>query len=820
MRVQPTDPGSRWAVWILAWLGGMALQLRQPELWPAAVYGWMAVGGIAVLIALALRRRGGHVALVMFALVMLALALAGFGLTGWRADLRLAERLSAGLEGADLQVEGIVDAMPQVSVDGTRFVFNVERASRAGEVVTVPPTISLSWYRGWADESLLAGPPVDVRAGQRWRLPVRLKQPHGPMNPHGHDVELWLFERGIGATGYVRATPSGPAPQLLEVRAGRPIERLRQDLRDAVILRVDDARLGGVLAALMVGDQAAIERGDWELFRQTGTAHLMSISGVHVTMFAWLAGIAGGWLWRRSARLCLWLPAPLAARPMGLVAAAAYALVAGWGVPAQRTLLMLGCTVVLRSLGVRWPWPLVLLLAAVVVTAVDPWAMLQAGFWLSFAAVGLLLASEAPGDAHATPRGPRERLLALLRSQAIATLGLAPLAMVFFQQVSVVGFLGNLVAIPWITLLVTPLSLLGALWPPLWTLGAWTLQPLVVVLQIMASVPGATWTAAAASPWAVAAGLLAATVALLPLPWRLRWLALPLAMPLLWPAVEQPAEGDFDLVAVDIGQGTSVLVRTRAHLLVYDTGPAYARDGNAGERLVAPLLRARGESRIDLLMLSHRDSDHVGGAASLQAAWPVGLWSTSLDGAHPLRQLARTHRACEAGQTWVWDGVRFDVLHPMPGDNERERKPNALSCVVRVEAADGHSALLAGDIEAAQEAALVAREGERLRSGILVVPHHGSRTSSTGDFLDAVRPRVALVQASYRSRFGHPNPEVLARYESRGIEVVRSDRCGAWSWTQGKASCTRDVRRRYWHWSANPAGADVASAPAGGERGR
>jgi competence protein ComEC len=815
MLVLRTDPGWRWAAWMLAWLGGVAAQLQQPLLWPSAAYASSLSVGIVLLVASAAWPRR-----LPAVLPVMALALAGFGGTGWRAEHRLAERLPAALEGVDLLVDGVVDAMPQVSADGTRFVFSVQWANRAGTTATVPRTISLSWFRGWADDALLAGPPVDVRAGQRWRLPVRLKQPHGPMNPHGHDIELWLFERGIGATGHVRAAPGGPSPQLIEARAGRWLERLRQDLRDAVILHVDDGRLGGVLAALMVGDQAAIERGDWELFRQTGTAHLMSISGVHVTMFAWLAGIAGGWLWRRGARLCLWLPAPVAARWIGLLAAAAYALIAGWGVPAQRTLLMLGCTVALRSLGVRWPWTLMLLLAAVVVTAADPWAMLQAGFWLSFAAVGLLLASEAASDVHEAPKSLRARLLALLRSQAIATLGLAPLAMVFFQQVSVVGFVANLAAIPWITLLVTPLALLGALWSPLWTLGAWALQPLVVVLQGLATVPGAMWTAAAAPAWAVAAGLLAATVALLPLPWRLRLLALPLAMPLLWPAVDRPADGRFDLVAVDIGQGTSVLVRTRAHLLVYDAGPAYLREGDAGERLVAPLLRARGESRIDLLMLSHRDSDHVGGAASLQAAWPVNLWSTSLDAAHPLRLLAGAHRGCEAGQTWTWDGVRFDVLHPLSGSAERERRPNALSCVLRVEGADGSSALLTGDIEAAQETALVARAGERLRSRILVVPHHGSRTSSTPGFLEAVSPRVALVQAGYRSRFGHPNPEVLARYEALGIEVVRSDRCGAWVWAQGKASCTRDVRRRYWHWGANPAGADVASAPAGGERGR
>ncbi|MFO1220889.1 MAG: DNA internalization-related competence protein ComEC/Rec2 [Burkholderiaceae bacterium] len=811
MPVPRIDPGWRAAACALAWLAGIAVQLQQSALWPGPVYVW--AGAAALALGLAAWRLRDRAACTL--LLVAALALAAFASTGWRAGQRLDDRLSRALEGADLIVEGIVDAMPQVSIDGTRFVFAVQRATRDGTAVTVPELLSLGWYPGWYDDAQLAGPPIDVRAGQRWALPVRLKQPHGPMNPHGFDTELWLFERGIGATGSVRVTPGGVAPQLLEAQAGRPIERLRQSVRDAVILRVADARIGGVLAALAVGDQAAIERADWELFRQTGVAHLMSISGLHVTMFAWLAGLACGWLWRRSARLCLWLPAPIAARALGVAVAALYALVAGWGVPAQRTLLMLACAVALRNAGWFWPWPLTLLAAGVGVTLLDPWALLQAGFWLSFAAVGLLLASE-PAAGGGVPQGWRERTLALLRSQAIATVGLAPLAMVFFQQVSVVGFVANLLAIPWITLVVTPLALLGAAFAPLWGLAGLAMQALLAVLQPLAAWPGANWSAAAAPAWAVVAGLLAGAAALLPLPWRVRMLAAPLALPLLWPVVERPPSGQFELVAVDIEQGTSVLVRTRQHLLVYDAGPAYARDSDAGQRLVAPLLRARGEPRIDLLMLSHRDSDHVGGAASLQAALPVLRWSSSLDESHPLRALAREHEVCAAGQSWTWDGVRFEVLHPLPA--AADRKSNALSCVLRVAAADGTTALLTGDIEAAQEAALVQRAPERLRAQLLLVPHHGSRTSSSEAFLDAVQPRVAIVQAGYRSRFGHPNPDVLARYDARGIDVVRSDRCGAWIWAQGQAACTRELRRRYWHWGSTQAGADVAVPAPAAER--
>lgn len=788
---------------MLSGIAGVAVQLQQPGLWPSWVYAALTLTALAAL-AVWLRWRGRPSVFGVAA----ALAAAGFGATGWRAQH--AELLQAGLEGRDLMLIGVIDQMPHATPDGIRFVAAVESARLEGRSVAVPGRVSLVWFRGWHEDALLAGPQVDVRAGQRWALPVRMRQPHGPMNPHGFDTELWMFERGLGASGYVRITSGATPPVLLGPPALRPIEQLRQSIRDAVILRVADSRVGGVLAALAVGDQAAIERPDWDLFRDTGVAHLMSISGLHITMFAWLAGGVVAWGWRRSERLCLLLPAPLAGRWGGLAAAAAYAWLAGWGVPAQRTLLMLATAVALRSAGVSWRWPLVLLLAASVVVVLDPWALLQAGFWLSFAAVGLLLASEpVHRDGQAAP-GWTARAQSVLRTQVAATLGLAPLSMVFFQQVSVAGFVANLVAIPWVTLVVTPLALLGALVPLLWIPAAAAVGWLVAGLQWLASTPWAVWTAPAAPAWAVVAGLLAGAVGLLPLPWRLRLLALPLALPLMWPVAQRPPMGQFELVAVDIGQGTAVLVRTRRHLLVYDTGPAYARDGDAGQRILVPLLRARGDERIDLLVLSHRDSDHVGGAHTLQAAVPVQAWSSSLDETHPLRRVAQRHARCDAGQRWEWDGVHFEVLHPAAADHARERKPNALSCVLRVQDATGRSALLTGDIEAAQEAALVARLGEGLRSTLLLVPHHGSRTSSSDAFVAAVAPQMAVVQAGYRSRFGHPAAEVIARYESRGIVLVRSDRCGAWTWHDGASECTRAARRRYWHWRIDAPGAEIA----------
>jgi competence protein ComEC len=827
----PQDTGLRMASAALAWLAGIGLQMQQPLLWPLASYVVLCgVGLVALLLARQLgrgagrrgsthggsaqsrasalepiirgsARAGGAATTLCLLLGLLGLA---FGSTGWRATTRLAQMLPAALEGRDLQLTGAVVRMPQPGPQGTRFVFDVEGAALDGSTVAVPRRVALGWYRGLDGEALIGAAPPDLRAGQRWQLTARLGQPHGTLNPHGFDLELWLFEQDIGASGTVR-TGTGAATRLLAEGVGAPVERARQTVRDAILMRVHDVQAAGVLAALTVGDQAAIERDDWELFRDTGVAHLMSISGLHVTMFAWLAALALGALWRRSARLMLCCPAPTAARWGGVLAAGAYALLAGWGVPAQRTLWMLAAVALLRSIGVRWPPSLVLLVAAVVVTVLDPWAVMQPGFWLSFVAVGLLMVSEPLAPRGAPPPLRRDHRLwaamrAGLRTQAVASIGLAPLSLVFFQQVSLIGFVANLMAIPLVTLVLTPLALLGVLLPPLWAAAALLVQGLVAWLAWLVHWPFGVWDAAAAPAWAVVSGLLGGWLLVGPLPWRLRLLGLPLLLPLAAPPQHPPADGAFEAVVADIGQGTAVLVRTQAHLLLYDAGPRYSAEADAAQRVLLPLLHGRGEGAVDLLLLSHSDSDHVGGAASLLAQRQVRAMLSSLPAAHPLLGRGPPHRRCQAGQSWQWDGVRFDVLHPLADDAVPGTKPNALSCVLRVQARDGRSLLLTGDIEAAQEAALVARLGAGLRSQVLLVPHHGSRTSSTEAFVLAVAPGTALVQAAYRSRFGHPAPDVVARYQALGVELLRSDECGAWTWDgQGSTRCERDAARRYWH---------------------
>jgi competence protein ComEC len=345
-------------------------------------------------------------------LLLLSCALSGFGLTGWRASLYGAQALSPQLEGRDVLVTGLVAGMPQWHESGLRFRLALETASAQGVAVRLPEKIDLSWYSGpvvGAQTGFeLQVQPQALRAGERWEMMVRLKAPHGASNPHGFDYELWLWEQGVQATGYVRAGRTDPAPVRLADTPWYPVERLRQRLREQIFAAVPERSQAGLIAALVVGDQRAIERSDWDLFRATGVAHLMSISGLHITMFAWAAALAVGWLWRRSAGLCRLWPAPSAALLGGMLLAGAYALFSGWGVPAQRTVLMLASVGLLRLAGKRWPWPVVWLLACTVVVVADPWALLQAGFWLSFVAVGVLFASSlgatAQSEGATTPK--------------------------------------------------------------------------------------------------------------------------------------------------------------------------------------------------------------------------------------------------------------------------------------------------------------------------------------------------------------------------------------------------------------------------------
>ena len=800
---RPLRPWSGFQAALFGLVAGAAWQVTQPVLWRATGYAGLLLAGLALLgagwMAQGRAQRG-----VVWLLCALAAGCAMAAGCGARALAFQAQALDAALEGQDLRLTGIVAAMPEPASWGTRFRFAVEHAERVGKAhagssgrVQVPPLVELSWQGERAGKRNVQ---AAFKPGERWELSARLKAPHGLRNPHGFDQELWLWEQGVQATGYVRLGRAQAKPQRLAQTGRYPVARLRQQLRDAIVEpRAAGAswqRARGVVAALAVGDQGAIAHSDWELFRATGVAHLMSISGLHITLFAWLAAALLGRAWRCSARCCLWLPAPTVALVGGVLLALAYALLSGWGLPAQRTVAMLTVVAVLRLAGLRWPWHQVWLLALAAVVLADPWALWQPGFWLSFVAVGVLFAAAA--RAPHGPQGLRARVVALLRTQAVVTLALTPLGLLLFGQVSLVGVVANLLAIPWVTWVITPLALLGMCWPPLWQLAVLCVQPLLALLSWLAQWPAAQWFAPAAPAWAALAAVVGGIWLVLRLPWPLRLMGLPLLLPALWWQPARPAPGSFTLLAADVGQGNAVLVRTHAHSLLYDTGPRHGPDSDAGRRVLVPLLRALGQ-RLDVLMLSHGDNDHIGGAAAVLRAQP----QARLRGASApewTQAVQRSVTPCVAGQRWQWDGVVFDVLHPLSIASPGAAAPNTQSCVLRIVAANGATALLAGDIERAQEAALLTA-GLPLRADWLLVPHHGSKTSSSAEWIAAVAPRHALVQAGYRNRYGHPAAPVVQRYRAQGVEVVTSAGCGAAQWTSARPqhmACERRSKPRYW----------------------
>lgn len=745
--------------------------------------------------------------------------LAAFALTGWHALAQQAQRMAPALEGEDVAVVAVVDAMPMRTAQGLRMRLAVEQAWQAdGQPVALPDRLDVTWYApraantgaaNGAGAGAAAASLPEVFAGERWRWTLRLKAPHSARNPHGWDGELWLWAQGVGATGYVRDGRNQEAPERLDAAQGRrPVEALRQQVRDAIVAQgagrgaVDDPqdtanerrRAFGVVAALVTGDQRSIDTADWEVFRRTGVAHLVSISGLHITMFAWLAMRLLGMLWRRSTRLCLWWPAPLAALWGGVVLAAAYALFSGWGLPAQRTVGMLAVAAALHSGGWRWPWWTVWSVVLAAIALWDPWALCQAGFWLSFVAVGVLLASGQPA---LDGGGWRRRIQQLLREQMVVVLALSPLSLLFFGQVSLVGGLANLLAIPWVTLVVTPLSLLGVLWHPLWEAAAWCVQWMVQGLQWLSAWPWASLARAQAPWWAAGAAIAGGVGLVLPVPWSWKTLALPLLWPALCWQAPRPAPGELQMLALDVGQGSAVLLRTATHSLLFDAGPAWP-GGNAGSRVVQPLLQALGE-RLDVLVLSHGDADHVGGADAVLAQQPQARLMGA-GAAAVAQRLGKPWQPCVAGQRWEWDGVQWEVLHPAAGV---QGGGNAASCVLRVQAANGAAVLLTGDIEAAQEAQLL-RTGQNLRADVLVAPHHGSRTSSSAAFLAAVAPHTVVVQAGYRNRFGHPAAPVLQRYAAQHIQVQSTPECGAahWDGVRGHpVQCERSVHPHYWSYA-------------------
>ena len=813
-----------WACWCLRWQRNLTAQRCGLGWWRGArwhVYtGWCALG--------------------------LAAACAGFGYAAWRAEMRLALSLPTAWEGRDLEVQGAIRGLPSRDEKGARFLFDVD--SVAAPIGHFPRTIQLAWI----DQK--GPPPPLLEPGARWRLTVRLKRPHSNANYGVRDAEAGLLARNVRATGYI-STPA-KAQRLDGYASGLrvSVDRWRAALRARIDTVLADAPHRGIVVALAVGAQDEVSAADWLLMRATGTSHLVAISGLHIGFVAGLAGWLAGALWRRSGLVGrnwpLRIPAQLVAVTAGTMFAALHAALAGFNVPAQRALWMAGVVALAfvsgRSVAPSW----VLAWALGLVLLLDPWAPVSAGFWLSFCAVGAILyamsgrprvrADERADGADAGPdvdpdagggSGARgadvgaaggqvatrfsarmlpvlhargrvfvERMRSAAHVQFAVTIALAPLTIYWFSQIPLIGPLANAFAIPWVSLFVTPAVLAGVVLPMPIDAYAFRaahalLELLIVGLQMLSGPGWALWRLPQPDGWVLAVAAVGVLWCLAPRGWPLRWAAPLTWLPLLLPPPPGPPSGSFRLTALDIGQGSSILVETTHHALLFDAGPG-PESTHAGERVVVPYLQANGVYTLDTMVISHEDSDHSGGAPAVLQGVEVRQLLGGLVPSNALWDKARAVGAdtvrCAAGQHWQWDGVDFSILWPDPGP--LSGNPNAHCCVLRVSMAGagespGHaagspaaptvSALLAADIEAPVERILLARDRSALPAQIVVVPHHGSKTSSTEPFLDSIEPLVAVFQVGYRNRFHHPNPGVFERYLGRHIELTRSDIDGA-----------------------------------------
>ena len=669
------------------------------------------------------------------------------------AMVRLSDRLPESLEGINIPVKGLIVDLPEQDERQTRFDFiDTESAQK------LPSKLRLSWY--YPDQA--------IKAGQYWSFTIKLKRPHGSLNHGGFDYERWLFTQGIGAAGYVR--PDSKPVLLGRDSAWSNISVWRQRITDRLSFLLSESPSLGLIKALTIGDGSGITQQQWDVFRKTGTTHLVVISGSHVGLIAGLAYflVLKVWAWTGLLR---WSPQRVAAVAAMLVAVF-YAGLAGFSVPAQRAVIMLG-VVMLAIILQRNTRPFnTLAIALFAVLAFDPLAVLAVGFWLSFLAVSLIIYVVA---GRLSKSG---YMLEGIKINWATSVGLSPLLLFFFQQVSLISPLANFIAVPVISLLAVPLSLLAVvlmfgfplLASKLFMVVDTALQGLWWLLVRLAELPLATISHAQPSVWALVFALPGVLLLLAPRGMPARWLSLIMFLPLVFTSANKPKAGSFNMTLLDVGQGLSVVVQTENHWLVYDTGAKFSAESDMGRSVVLPFLRRQGADKIDRLIISHGDNDHIGGALSLMQGMPTEQVLTSV----PQQLSDYSPLMCEAGQSWTWDNVTFTLLspqHPFVSDNDN-------SCVLKIESEQG-AVLLTSDIETAAESWLVETYGNQLKAKVLISPHHGSKTSSTFEFLQAVQPVYVLIPAGYRNQFGHPHQEVLDRYEQIKAQWLNTADSGA-----------------------------------------
>ncbi|NQY26746.1 MAG: DNA internalization-related competence protein ComEC/Rec2 [Piscirickettsiaceae bacterium] len=673
--------------------------------------------------------------------------------TLFQTNLLLDNRLDDALVGLDLVISGTISNIPEHQSRLIRFEFSPDKSN----TITLPNKLRLNWYQSQA---------IQLHAGEKWQLTVRLKQPRGMSNPGSFDYEGWLFQQGIGATGYVRSSADN---KLLESSSIYSINAIRQSLTKAIEQHLINSPHIGLIQGLATGVRHNINQQQWQVLRLSGTSHLLAISGLHIGLSAAIGFFIFRFLWSRRAANLLFLPAKEAGAIGGFILALFYAALAGFSIPSQRAMIMVATVMI--SLFIRRPIPASRLLAIslLIIVALNPLSVLSAGFWLSFSAVSIILFISQ--NRFPSPRWQWAKIHTLI------AIGLTPLLLLFFMQTSLIAPIANFVAVPVVSLLVVPIILLASFL-------LWFAEPIAVLLlqlaeqilnlvwfflDYLAELPYSHWNSTVIPRLYYIPIIIGTLLLLTPRKFPAKWLGIIGFSPLFFYNAQQPNENEFWFTLLDVGQGLSAVIQTQHHTLVFDTGPKFSNSFNTGTAIVLPFLQHQGIKQVDSLIISHGDNDHIGGAIPLINAIDVTQILTSVP------ELLSNSNHCDAGQSWQWDGVNFMMLNPNRDDISSK---NNLSCVLKV-SNKTHSVLLTGDIEYATEQQLIARYKAHLPATVLIAPHHGSKTSSSNAFINAVQAQYVLFPVGYNNRYHFPAKRITDRYQQRDITMFNSAKHGA-----------------------------------------
>lgn len=735
--------------WTLAFLCGI-LFIQQFTLLPNLSWAVVCIV-IAVFTEITLVKKCQPIRLISAALLGVAFVL-------WSTHAILSWNLPKQLEGKPLQISGYIANIPNVSEHRTTFLFALTQL----ESKSTHALIKLSWQNT----------NIVLHAGDQWQFVARLKRVHGLMNPGGFDYEARALQEGIRANGYI---VNQPGNKLLSSHWYHfTLNRIRQNLKEKIEKNLVASNTSPWITALALGERQNISADNWQVLRNTGTNHLMAIAGLHIGLMSGLVFVIVNWLWRRVPYLTLKIPSQQVGSIAALFMAVVYSALAGFSIPTQRACIMLSIALImllLRRKMLAWQAWCVAMLS---VLLLHPLCVLSESFWLSFGSVALIIFGVSD---RLSPSGLWWKLG---RIQWVVALGLIPPSIWLFQQCSFVAFLANSIAIPWVGFIVVPLTLLGSVLVFFSTkcgslillLADKALNMLWQILTYLSHLSWASWYLVIPDNWVLIAACIGMIILLLPAGFPGKYLGIIWLLPLIFYHYPTPRAGNVWFTLLDVGQGLSTVIQTKNHLLVFDAGPKLGSNYDMGESVVTPFLHSIGARKIDLLVVSHGDNDHIGGTSALFHYFKIKAVKTSA----PEKFTTFPATYCLRGDHWVWDDVAFEFLYPA---KDKLNLDNDSSCVLRITNAKQQHILLTGDIEKFAETDLVQTSANLLETDILVAPHHGSKTSGLNQFINDVKPQYVFFPVGYRNRYHFPNSNVMEKYRNLGAKLFATDDVGA-----------------------------------------